>query len=198
MVLAGVLVKENDIKKLKEIGVKDSKLLTPKQRELLFAKIIKIVKSYKIMILSPQQIDNAVKSKTSNLNMLEAVTFAQIINYLKPDEAIVDCPSNNIPAYTNTLNLYLKQRINLKCEHKADVNHPVVSAASILAKVTRDNEIEKIKKRIDIDFGSGYPADQKTKYFLKNNWNKYPEIFRKSWSSYENYSEKKQKTLKDF
>ena len=47
--------------------------------------------------------------------------------------------------------------------------------------------------------GSGYPADPYTKEFIKNNWNKHPEIFRKSWSTYKRYAEKKaQKTLPDY
>ena len=77
--------------------------------------------------------------------------------------------------------------------------------------MTRDREIEKIQKTIKENIGSGYPADPVTKAFLKNNWNKYPEIFRHSWSTYQAYSggkktikilekngPKKQKSIGDF
>ena len=48
-------------------------------------------------------------------------------------------------------------------EHKADEIHPEVSAASIIAKVTRDRAIEKLSKDMGLDLGSGYPSDPKTK-----------------------------------
>ena len=77
-----------------------------------------------------------------------------------------------------------------------------VSAASILAKCAREEEMEVMRKKLGIECGSGYPADPVTKEFLKNNWEKYPEIFRKSWSSYLEYSggkrSKKQLTLGEF
>jgi len=195
MVLAGVAIEEEKLGSLQALGVKDSKLLSPTQREVLYDKIIKIVKSYKILVTQPADIDKAVF--VNGLNTLEAIKFSQLINALKPDVAIVDCPSTNIGAYTEELKLLLKQPTNLRCEHKAE-KYPVVAAASILAKVTRDREIEKMKETYG-DCGSGYPADPKTKQFLKENWDKYPEIFRKSWSTYKAYSEgKKQKSLSEF
>jgi len=203
MVLAGVVVDEEDLPKLKSIGVKDSKLLTPNQREKLYPEILKIVKKYNIIKVSPEEIDKAVMSEEgSNLNYLEAEKMAEIINSLRPDKVIVDCPSNNKKAFASFLQSKLKVNTSLRCEHKADILFCEVSAASILAKVTRDREIELIKKEIGINFNSGYPADPVTKKFLKENWNKYPKIFRHSWSSYKEYSEgkksKKQKTLGEF
>ena len=53
MVMAGVLVEKTDIPKLKSMGVKDSKLLTKKQRNQLFKKIIKTFKQHKIIIIPP-------------------------------------------------------------------------------------------------------------------------------------------------
>jgi len=200
MVMCGVLVEEKDEAKLKSIGAKDSKLLTPKTREILYDQIIKMVKAYEVIIVSAQEIDDALNDPNLNLNKLEALTSAKIINKLKPDKVLVDCPSNNTKAYAAELRGYLdNKKIKLVAEHKADVKYTVVSAASIIAKVTRDREIEKIKERIGIDFGSGYPADEKTQLFLKKNWDKYPGIFRKTWSSYKKFvAEKKQKKLGEF
>lgn len=206
MVIAGVAIDEKDEHLLKELGAKDSKLLSPKQRKELFEKIIKLVKSYHIEIIPPKEIDKAIDSTNSNLNDLEALTFAKCINALNPDIAVIDCPSTNIPAYTNHLKTYLKVSPKIQCEHKADFNHPCVSAASILAKVTRDREIEKIQKKIKENIGSGYPADPFTKEFLKNNWQKYPEIFRHTWATCRAYSKEdfkfkgknKNKSLGDF
>jgi ribonuclease HII len=198
MILAGVSIKEEEITKLKEIGVKDSKLLTPQQRKKIYSNIVKVIKNYKIIKISPKEIDEAVLSKNTNLNWLEADKMAEIINYLKSDKSIIDCPSPNISKFSN----YLKNKITIKteliAEHKAERFFPV-GAASILAKVTRDEEIEKIQKMIPYDIGSGYPSDPRTQKFLKEHSNEYPDIFRKSWATYSNNKEEKmQKSLGDF
>ena len=201
MILAGVAVDEDNIPKLKSIGVKDSKLLTQKQREKLCKEIIKIVKDYKIIKIYPEEIDKAVLSNSTNLNWLEGEKMAEIINSLKPDAVIVDCPSINKRAFSNFLLSKLKVNVNLQCEHKAE-RYPEVAAASILAKCAREEEVKLIKNKIGIDFGSGYMADPVTKEFLKNNWDKYPEIFRHSWAPYKEFSEgnksKKQKKLGEY
>jgi len=67
-------------------------------------------------------------------------------------------------------------------ENKADDTYPVVSAASIIAKVTRDKEIIKLHKTYG-NFGSGYPSDPKTRHFLSHFKNHYPDIVRKKWST---------------
>jgi ribonuclease HII len=199
LVVAGVSIEEKDLDKLKSLGVKDSKLLSPKQRERLYSEIIKIVKNYKIIIIQPEEIDEAIESEMSNLNQLETEKFAVVINYLKPNRVVIDCPSINREAYKEKIRVYIKGKMNIICEHKADVNHVEVGAASILAKVTRDKEIEEIKERIGIDFGSGYPSDEITKKFLEKYWDKYTHIFRHSWSSYKNIAAKKKQTkLEEF
>ena len=201
MVMCGILIEEKDEAKLKAIGVKDSKLLTKDERENLYGKILDIVKKYKIVIFSVQEVDDAVNGKGGlNLNWLEATSTAKILNELNPDEAIVDSPSPNLTNYRNYVHEKLdSKKMKLKFEHKADLHYPVVSAASILAKVTRDNEIEKIRKEIRIDFGSGYMSDPRTVDFLKNNYENHSNLFRKSWLPYKDMVNKKfQKNLSDF
>ncbi|MEA2036665.1 MAG: ribonuclease HII [Nanoarchaeota archaeon] len=198
MVMAGVLIDKKDSPKLKALGVKDSKLLTKEQREALFDKIVKTVKQYKIIIVPPKEIDEALESEELNLNWLEAHKSADIINYLKPDKAILDCPSINIEKYQSYVENLLKNKVKLIVEHKADVNYIESGAASILAKVTRDKEMEKIQKKYG-NTGPGYPSNEITQNFLKENWNKYPEIFRQTWSSYKKHKEaKNQSRLGDF
>ena len=199
MVMAGVLVDEEDIESLKSIGVKDSKLLSQKKRVALFKKINSIVKKHKILVVSPKEIDAALESDDLNLNWLEAQTSAKIINALKPDKIIIDCPSNNVSAYKKyLLNLLDNKKVDAVVEHKADLNYVECAAASILAKVTREEEIEKIKKEAG-DFGSGYMADPKTAKFLKENAEKHPDIFRKTWAPYKKMlAMKKQKNMNDF
>jgi ribonuclease HII len=133
-----------------------------------------------------------------NLNEVEALTSGNIINELTKNlkevekvnlSIILDCPSVNLVAWKKQLMKYVKDKSlekNILCEHKADFKYPVVSAASIIAKTTRDAEIEKLKKQYGVDFGSGYPADPFTIKFLKENATnpKYKGIFRESWQTW--------------
>jgi ribonuclease HII len=200
LVLAAVAIEAKNLPKLEELPLKDSKLLTPKQREDLYPKIIKVVKAYKILIINPSEIDEALESDTLNLNWLEAEKTAEIINELNPDDSFIDCPSNNIKAYTAYLkNIINNQKSNLICEHKADTTFKIVAAASILAKVTRDKEIANIQKEIPEKIGSGYLTDPITQEFLQKNHQDYGNIIRKSWITYKKLLEQKnQKALGEF
>ena len=198
MVITGVLIDDKDISKLKAIGVKDSKLIAPEKRKLLFKEIERLAKAYSIIKIEPKEIDAALESEKTNLNWLEGDKMIEIIKQLKDaNKVYVDCPSNNIQAFKGYLEKKVKK--DLVVENKADLKYEIVGAASIIAKVTRYEEIEKIKKKIGKDIGSGYPSDEITQKFLKENYKKYPNIIRKSWASYKNlvYGEK-QKKLGDF
>ena len=69
---------------------------------------------------------------------------------MKPQKAIIDCPDRNPDKFREFLLGNLKLEVELVLEHKADLNYPTVAEASILAKVTRDNIIEKMKKGVTI------------------------------------------------
>jgi len=201
LVMCGLVVKEEDEKKLVRLKVKDSKLLTKKQREFLFDKVKAVSHKYEVVIIEPEEIDKAVNNHDGlNLNRLEANKTAEILNLLNPDRAIIDAPSNNIKSYRQYLARFVKnKKIDIILEHKADLNYPIVGAASIIAKVTRDNEIERIKKEINVDFGSGYMTDPKTLKFLEKYYEKYDYLFRKSWFPYKDVMSKKfQSKLEDF
>ncbi len=206
MVLAGVLIKEENKAFLKKIGVRDSKKLSPQRREVLAEQIKEIAYNFEIVLIHPQEIDGRGTAGL-NLNKIEAIKSALIINKLNiKDEKIkvvIDCPSNNIKKWTDYLKRYIEHPANLELavEHKADVNHVSCSAASILAKTTRDAEVEKIKKQIGVDFGSGYPSDPITKKFLKEYSQKHKKdgIFRETWATWQNHKAKKeQKNINDF
>jgi len=201
MVMAGVLTDEAGAAELKRIGAKDSKMLSPRQREQLFPKIKEIALAFKIVIVSPAEIDASVQSDDGmNLNWLEAHKSAEIINALKPEKIIIDSPSNNVLNYKRYLiKLLDNKKVEAIVEHKADVNHVECSAASILAKVTRDAEVEKIKQFVVEDFGSGYLTDPKTIAFFDKYFETYPDLFRKSWAPYRKMVDgKNQKKLGDF
>jgi len=196
LVVAGVMIEEGSENKID--GVKDSKLLTHKKRVELDKKIKKN-SEFLIISVKPQEIDEALLSDHLNLNWLEAHKQAEIINKLKPDKAIIDCPSPNCEKYTEFLKKLLNNKdIELIIEHKADLNYPTCAAASILAKVKREEEMEEIQKKYG-ETGPGYPANPITKQFVKENWEKHPEIFRRTWSTWKNQQKMKdQKTLERF
>ncbi|MCX6644507.1 MAG: ribonuclease HII [Candidatus Bathyarchaeota archaeon] len=185
LVVAGVAVKVENLHLLSELGVKDSKLLTPKKREELYPEIIRLTEKYQTIMVLPYQIDKAVESarKLHKLNRLEAQTMAQVIEILKPDEVYVDAADTVEHRFRNHIQECLKIKTRIISKHKADKIFPVVSAASIIAKVERDREIASLRLEYG-DFGSGYLTDQKTMSFLKRLLEKngeYPSFVRKSW-----------------
>lgn len=199
MVLAGVLIEEEDLGTLKDWEVKDSKLLTRKKR-LIIQEGIKQTFKFHVELVYPKEIDSSV-----NLNTIEAVRTAMVVNKLVEGlnenvKVIVDCPSVNIKAWTKEVLTLIKRQdiVSLVCEHKADKNHMVVSAASIMAKEAREEVLDNLKKELGIDFGSGYPADPTTKKFIKENYDnpEYSDIIRSSWATVKTlFKGKKQKKL---
>ena len=201
LVISGALFKKEDSEKLKKMGVKDSKLLSKKMREELFEKIKKLAIGYHIIKVEPSEIDQRFSVNT-NLNQLEAIKFAEIINELKPDVAIIDCPTRNTESFEVYIRRFIDVKCKLKCENLADENYFEVGAASILAKVTRDREIEKIEKETGETIGAGYPSDPKTLKFVEKSlqnkeWlNKY---IRRTWLTFQRIKEEnEQKRISEF
>jgi ribonuclease HII len=161
------------------------------KRVALSEQIKKIADEYKIIVVSPKEIDEAVEStsKQMNLNWLEAHKIAEIVNELGPDKVYLDCPSPNIKKFTAYLReLIHDDKIEIIAEHKADVTYPIVSAASILAKVKREEEVAALEVMTGPSIGTGYAANPICQKFLKENWDKYPEIFRKSWVTWKDHT----------
>jgi ribonuclease HII len=202
LVVAGVMVRAEMLPILKELGVKDSKLLTPQKRELLYPAILQLTEKYHIIKVVPSEIDKAVASarKLHKLNRLEAQTMAQVIEILKPDEAYVDAADTVDYRFGNHIRELLKTKTRITSQHKADRIYPIVSAASIIAKVERDREIARLKVEYG-DFGSGYLTDGKTMSFLRRLMeenDEYPSFVRKSWKPAKRVKSEKgttQKTL---
>jgi len=185
LVIAGVLIRDDQIDALKKLGVKDSKLLSSQRREKLAEEIKKLALKYEIIELSPAEIDKVVKNgrKFHKLNLLEAQTMAEVIKRLKPETAYVDASDVDAQRFASNIKEMLPFSIAIVSEHKADATYPVVSAASILAKVRRDEVVAQLREKHG-DFGSGYVTDPKTVSFLAS-WMKlygsYPDFVRKSW-----------------
>jgi len=185
LVIAGVLFAEEDLRKLKPLGVKDSKVLSPRRRETLAIEIRRLAVKYHVESLSPAEIDKVVETRRRlhKLNRLEAHTMAKVIEVLKPDVAYVDASDVIAERFKEHIMEKLPFPVRIVSEHKADATYPVVSAASIIAKVERDSAIQKLKDRYG-DLGSGYVTDPKTLEFLEK-WlakhGSYPEFVRRSW-----------------
>ena len=185
LIIAGILVDEEGLEKIKALGVRDSKTITPKRREHLAAEILKIVKDYYIVRLLPREIDRVVEAgkKLHRLNRLEAKAMAEVISHLRPDIAFIDASDVLPERFSRHINEELAFNVKIISEHKADKTYPVVSAASIVAKVERDRAISLLHKKYG-EFGSGYASDSRTIKFLEE-WIKthddYPDFVRESW-----------------
>lgn len=190
LVIGGVLLEGDRQRELVAMGVKDSKLLTANVRTELAGKVRGLAKKVSVVEVQPKEIDEVVLhgGKLRKLNFLEAKLMAQVITELGPEEAFVDASDVNEERYGETIREFLPEQlkeIKLVSEHHADRTYAVVSAASIIAKVRRDEAVEALRRRYG-DFGSGYVTDSRTLDFLRE-WRRthdqYPPIVRLSWKT---------------
>tara|TARA_B100001142_G_scaffold34831_1_gene30760 strand:- start:91 stop:651 length:561 start_codon:yes stop_codon:yes gene_type:complete len=143
---AAVILNKSINKKL----LKDSKSLTKSKREIL-SKYIKKNSVWSIGKASVQEIEK--------INILNASLLAmkRAIKKLKKKPALVLIDGNKLPEIKN---------YNLKSIIKGDQKIPSISAASIIAKVTRDRKITKLGKKF-----RGYYWDQNYGYGTKQHLN---------------------------
>ncbi len=182
LVVCGVAVEEERLKYLERLKLKDSKKISPKRRVVLYRKIRKIAECHPVHI-SAADID-LLRSKDVNLNEIEKIAMRKIIGDSKPDVSFIDCIDIKPERFTSEIEKF-QNNLKVVAEHKADDKYVIVSAASIVAKVERDMEIQNIRKKFK-DIGSGYPSDPKTISFLKKtDYNDLPDFVRRSWSTVE-------------
>ena len=194
MVMACAVFDSKGKKELKKLHVRDSKKLSSKQREELEPKIKEASLEWKLIEISPNEIDRL--RKRMSLNVLEAMKVAEMLLSLEkvPERIIVDAVDINPETYKKNIMDCIRETNRefiipeIISEHKADENHIEVGAASILAKVKRDNEIEGIKEKYG-DVGSGYPSDPVTMKFLhdlireRKGKGELPSFVRRSWNT---------------
>ena len=197
MVVAGVLLESES--QLDGLNVRDSKKCTPRTRERLAIEINRIAKN-EIMIVPAKDIDTLRERIT--MNVMETKLFASIIEKLRPDIAYVDSADVNEKRFGQDIQNELDFDVEIVSKHGADEMYPIVSAASIIAKTTRDAEIQKIKKELGEDIGSGYPSDPETIGFLKRWIAKHgaaPPHTRVSWKTAQRLlDEIKSRKIEDF
>ena len=189
LVVAGVSVTPEGVKELKEIGVRDSKRLTPKARESLYPQILDIAERTFSAEISPREIDEVVLTgrRLRKLNYLEAVYFAKVVDQLGARKVTVDASDVLPKRFRDDITKNMTAMCRVMAFHKADRDFLVVSAASIIAKVERDRPVEDLREAGG-DFGSGYPSDPVTRaYFtdIMNRGEALPSFVRQSWKTWE-------------
>ncbi len=150
------------VSRFREIGVRDSKKISPVSRKRMFHEIREIA-AVEVTIIDSLTLNREMKSST--LNVIE-------LNAAKELLSKASCPVfvDAFDVDEKRLTGILQQECGFPvvAEHKADVNYPAVSAASIISKVTRDSIIEELSKEYG-HMGSGYPSDPETIRFLREN-----------------------------
>ncbi len=133
---AAVVLSEKNAKILKQLGVRDSKKLTPNKRKLLFPKIIALSLDYSLGQSSVREIDQLGIRYATELSMIRAIKKLKD----NPAEVIIDGPLS--------LRLWEGRQRNIIA---GDSKFISIAAASIIAKVTRDFLMERLEKKF-----SGY------------------------------------------
>ncbi|KAI9202596.1 ribonuclease-like protein H2 large subunit [Polychytrium aggregatum] len=188
-------------KELGKLGFADSKVLSFDQRATLFDVVLANQDwiGWAVHTCSPTDISGSMLGRQKyNLNALAHDTTINLIREVlargvKIKEIYVDTVGPPASYQKKLEDLF--PGIKVRVEKKADAKFPVVSAASICAKVTRDAVLHGwtfVERDLSIskNFGSGYPADPNTVAWMKDSTDPvfgFPQVARFSWSTCENY-----------
>lgn len=168
---------------LRATGVRDSKRLTPPRREEVYRRL-GAVGECRSIALSPRTIDRYVARR--GLNELELVAFAALVRQVRPDIAYVDACDANAERFGRRLHALVGHGTRIVSRHKADRDFPVVSAASIVAKVRRDAALARLERYAGESVGSGYPSDPETQQCVARHareGGRVPAWMRASWET---------------
>ncbi|VVB57687.1 Ribonuclease HII [uncultured archaeon] len=181
-------------KELRALGVKDSKKLSARQREALEGPVRELC-DIRTHHLSAETLTQ--KMDSLNLNDIEAEAVAGLLaDAPAGSQVFIDSPDNVPIKFAERVKKFSPSGHplpHLVCENKAEDRYPIVAAASIIAKVERDREIEKIKQEVGFDFNSGYTSDPVTTAFLARHLDdgRVKPYVRWKWATLENLRQKK-------
>ncbi|XP_068143971.1 ribonuclease H2 subunit A [Drosophila tropicalis] len=186
-----------------DLGCADSKQLTEEKRDIIFNELNTLDYAtecigWAVEIISPNVISSSMyrrsKCSLNEVSMDSAMGLIQqaIDAGVQIAEVYVDTVGPPEKYQEKLLRRFPNFKITVA--KKADSTYPIVSAASICAKVTRDHALKvwKFPEGLvikDNAFGSGYPGDPVTKRFLAENIDLvfgFPRLVRFSWSTAEN------------
>ncbi len=187
LVVCSAFCDRNNEKSLKRLCRKDSKQLSAKQRQEAYAELKKFC-SFRWVEISAADLNRLMPEM--NLNDIEAKAMADLAKHLKEGDLMIDMPDRYSWTFRKRMERFGATRF--EAEHKADETYPIVAAASICAKLTRDAKIEQIRSEIG-DFGSGYPSDPKTRAALmdKAMMEKLKPFVRARWRTLDTIKQRK-------
>lgn len=202
LVIAGVACP--DPQALADIGCTDSKALRPGKREMM-DRLIRGLPGVRVevRVISAATLDEERRRRT--LNEIEIERFQDIGRALAAPRIIVDAADVDAARFGRQVAAQLPDGTVVVSEHKADANHVVVGAASIVAKVARDAAIAELARRLErklaMPLGSGYASDPLTQAFLQE-WHRrfkdFPEGTRRSWATVKDLLAPKETKLDDY
>ncbi|MBI4362115.1 MAG: ribonuclease HII [Euryarchaeota archaeon] len=182
MFVAGLAVEEPRLGVLPGLGVRDSKKLAPRRREALDP-VLRALGKVEVVEVTAAQIDELRKVLTMNKILVQC--YRRVLQALRPTRAILDAADVNPGRFARNVAQGLDFEARVVAEHRADENHPIVSAASIIAKVRRDASMRALEARTGETLGSGYPSDPVTRRWLEGARARgpYPPYVRCSWKT---------------
>lgn len=202
LVVAGVACPDPGV--LQKMGCTDSKALTPGKRE----RIDRLVREHpdvrvEVRSIPAETLDEERRRRT--LNAIEVERFQDIALALGAATVVVDAADVDARRFGRQVASRLPAGCIVVSEHKADTNHVVVGAASIVAKVARDAAIaelaRRLERRLEMPLGSGYASDPLTQAFIAT-WHglhgDLPEGARRSWAPMKELLAPKAMRLDDF
>jgi ribonuclease HII len=159
LVVGAFAVDTHRLSELASLGARDSKELSPAERERVYARLLGFGRAASVE-LDPAEIDRHVAF--GRLNELEAETFGTLLRPLAPAVAYVDACDVNEKRFGRRVAARAGAEVRVISRHHADRTYPVVGAASIVAKVRRDRRIAELARALGRPIGSGYPSDPAT------------------------------------
>ena len=174
IVVCATFTTKETASKLRQLGVKDSKLLTDSQIIALSMQITKII-PYSIIILDPYKF-NSLSPKHDNLNFVKAYLHNKAINSIlkkledvKYDAILIDefTPKDKYLDYLKNSQNVVTNITTIPHGENASLG---IAAASILARVAFIRELRRLSHEYDIELlkGAGREVDRTAISFVKS------------------------------